>query len=114
MSESDSEFFFEEGCFIREISNSPEDPALSIAQARVEVGVTTAWHWLEEIEERYLILSGTGFAEVGNETGRHVGPGEVVRIPAGMRQRIRNTGEEDLIFLALCTPRFVRSAYHAV
>jgi hypothetical protein len=32
-------------------------------------------------------------------------------IPANMPQRITNVGEVDLVFLALCNPRFVQSAY---
>ena len=32
-------------------------------------------------------------------------------IPAGCRQRITNTGRDDLVFLALCTPRFVPASY---
>ena len=39
------------------------------------------------------------------------GPGAVVLIPPGIRQRITNTGEADLIFLAVCTPRFTRTVY---
>ena len=30
------------------------------------------------------------------------------------RQRIANTGDEDLIFLALCTPRFRENAYEDI
>ena len=35
----------------------------------------------------------------------------MVLIPPGTRQRITNTGDADLIFLAVCTPRFTRVAY---
>jgi len=49
--------------------------------------------------------------EVGERTGETVASGDVVHIPAGWRQRIRNTGVTDLVFLAICTPRFVQSAY---
>jgi hypothetical protein len=31
--------------------------------------------------------------------------------PAGERQRIDNPGPDELVFLALCTPRFQRAAY---
>jgi mannose-6-phosphate isomerase-like protein (cupin superfamily) len=36
---------------------------------------------------------------------------DVVSIPAGVRQRISNTGIDDLVFLAICTPRFVKENY---
>ncbi|HQJ31568.1 MAG TPA: hypothetical protein PLG18_10560, partial [Syntrophales bacterium] len=55
-----------EGCFIRELWNAPEDDGVSVARARVTPGVTTAWHRVRETWERYLILSGTGVAEVGD------------------------------------------------
>jgi oxalate decarboxylase/phosphoglucose isomerase-like protein (cupin superfamily) len=38
----------------------------------------------------------------------------VVLIPPGAAQRISNTGDDDLVFLAICTPRFVREAYRDV
>ena len=38
------ETWFEEGCFITELCNSPGDPALSIARARVAPGTETEWH----------------------------------------------------------------------
>lgn len=106
-----AEFSTEERCSIVELSNDPRDPAVSIAQARVAPGVCTQWHRLEGIVERYLIVSGRGEVEVGDQDAAHVGPQDVVWIPAGVRQRIRNIGSDDLIFLAICTPRFVPSAY---
>jgi len=106
-----SEFFTSEQCHIRELSNSQEDPGLSIAQARVEPGVATRWHLLEGITERYCIQQGAGLVELGELPATEVRPGDVVIIPPGMRQRIRNTGKNDLLFLALCTPRFRPEAY---
>lgn len=107
MAEQAKEYFFEsEGCYITELSNSESDPDLSIAQARVTAGVTTAWHRLKNTTERYCILAGKGLVEVGNHPPKAVGTGDVVIIPPMQRQRITNVGEEDLIFLALCTPRF--------
>ena len=37
-----AEFHIDEGCFITELSNIPEDADASIARARVPLGVTTA------------------------------------------------------------------------
>jgi mannose-6-phosphate isomerase-like protein (cupin superfamily) len=106
-----AEYFFAEGCFINEFSSDQDDPNLSIAQARLEPGCTTRWHLLRDVTERYVIQSGTGYVEVENMEAQSVGPGDVVRIPPGARQRIKSTGSEDLIFLALCTPRFSEAAY---
>lgn len=109
--EESAEYFFEEGCFILELSNSPDDPALSIARARVEAGSKTRWHRLSGVIERYVILSGSGSVEVGEEPPAGVSAGDVVTIPAMTSQRIINTGESDLVFLAICTPRFQRDCY---
>lgn len=107
-------FFFREGCYITEWWNTPEDEAVSLARVRVEKGVTTRRHRLQGVVERYLILEGKGLVEIGEEEPMEVGPGDVVYIPAGVSQRIRNRGEEDLIFLALCTPRFKEAIYEDV
>ncbi|MEH6550415.1 MAG: cupin domain-containing protein [Pseudomonadales bacterium] len=106
-----AEVFFEEGCYINELSNSLNDPECSIARARVPVGVQTRWHYLVDTVERYVVLEGMGSVEVGDEQPVLVQAGDVVLIPAGTRQRIRNCGEQDLVFLALCTPRFLVKNY---
>lgn len=108
------EYYFEEGCFITELHNSADDAAVSVARARVRPGETTRWHRLQGIGERYLISEGCGLVEIGEAPGRVVGPGDTVLIPAGVRQRITNTGSGDLLFLAVCTPRFVLEAYEDV
>ena len=108
------EFYIPERCFITELHNSVDDPAMSIARARVEPGVTTAWHHLLGVTERYMILSGQGRVEVGDEVARDLVAGDVVVIPPECRQRISNTGDEDLLFLAICTPRFQQGCYIAL
>lgn len=108
------EYYFEEGCFITELHNCADDPAVSVARARVPVGVTTRWHVLSGIAERYLIESGEGEMWVGDAPVQQVRGGDAVVIGPGQRQRIRNAGSVDLIFLALCTPRFVPEAYDDV
>ncbi len=105
------EFYTPERCYITELSNSADDPQLYIARARVTPGVTTCWHLLKKSEERYCIISGTGVVEIGTLAAQQVGVGDVVVIPAGCRQRITNTGQDDLLFLALCTPRFMLDDY---
>lgn len=104
----------DERCSISELANFDADPAASIAQARVSVGVTTRWHRLADITERYVILSGLGHVEVGDLSPQHVGPGDVVMIPPGCRQRITCAGAQELVFLAICTPRFRPEAYEDI
>ncbi|MGB7389146.1 MAG: cupin domain-containing protein [Pseudomonas neustonica] len=109
--EPGAEYYFVEGCFITELSNSEQDPAVSVARARVPVGGTTRWHALKEVVERYLIEAGQGEVELGELPPQKVAPGDMVLIPAGCAQRIRNTGEEQLLFLAICSPRFQPDCY---
>ncbi|MES1951021.1 cupin [Salinisphaera sp. S4-8] len=108
------EFETAERCAIREISNTPDDPAVSIARARVAPGVTTAWHRLRDTAERYLIVSGQGVVEVGEGLRETVAAGDVVSIAPDTAQRIHNNGDCDLIFYAICTPRFTPDCYEAL
>ena len=108
------EYFFEENCYITELLNTEADPDVSVARVRVLTGVTTQWHTLTGTTERYLILEGTGFTEIGDDLPLKVYPGDTVAIPPGMRQRITNIGVTDLIFLAVCTPRFETRNYRDV
>ena len=106
------EALIREGCYITELSNSDADPALSIAQARVPPGVTTEWHRLSGTDERYLILEGEGIVEVEGLQPTTVRQGDVVLIPGGSRQHIKNSSNrEDLLFLAICTPAFRHESY---
>jgi len=106
-----AETLADERCHILELSNSPDDPELSIARARVEPGVTTRWHRVVDTLERYVILDGVGRMEIGDLPPQEVQAGDVVMIPPSVRQRIANTGTGDLVFLAICTPRFRPEAY---
>ncbi len=105
------EFFVDEGCHILELSNAESDSAMSIARARVEPGVTTRWHRVRDTVERYVILDGVGRMEIGDWPAQEVQAGDVVMIPPSVRQRIANVGDSDLVFLAICTPRFRPEAY---
>ena len=109
-----AEYYFEERCHIIEWWNSSDDPQASIARARVEPGVTTRLHRLRDTSERYVGLEGRGRVEVGVLPPSIVGPGDVVVIPPGVAQRIANFGDSDLLFLAICTPRFEPANYEDI
>lgn len=110
VSESE-EFMTPEGCWILESWNSETDQPVSIARARVAPGVTTKLHRVRGLIERYLIIAGSGLVTVGDALGERVGPGDVVVIPAGASQKIENNGNTDLLFYAICSPRFTQDAY---
>ncbi|MCG6859940.1 MAG: cupin domain-containing protein [Chromatiaceae bacterium] len=108
------EYYSDELCHILETWNQVDDDAVSIARARVEPGVTTRLHRLHAIAERYVVIAGQGRVEVGTLPPSLVGPGDMVYIPPDCPQRISNLGDTDLVFLAVCTPRFVPEAYEDI
>src|SRR5690606_33993631 len=89
-----------------EIGNSSDDPDVSIARARVAPGRSTCWHHLDGIFERYLVTEGYGTVEIGGLQPTTVRVGDLVLIPPGVRQRITNDGDTDLVFYVICSPRF--------
>jgi mannose-6-phosphate isomerase-like protein (cupin superfamily) len=105
------EFYTDERCYITELHNTDADEDCSIARARVEPGVTTRLHRLEGTIERYVILEGMAEVRVGSAGPVAVQPLDVVNIPANAEQCIRNTGQGDLVFLCICTPRFRQQNY---
>lgn len=108
------EFLTDERCYILELLNHSDDRTQSVARARVEVGVTTAWHRLRDTAESFYILNGVGTAEIGEENYYELKTGDILRIPPNTAQRITNTGNEDLIFLCFCTPAFSVESYEAL
>jgi len=109
-----NEFYTSEKCYITELSNTPDDPDVSIARARVEPGVTTRRHRLKGITERYFIISGKGLVEVGELPPKVVNAGDIVLIPPMCTQHVTNIGAEDLVFLAICSPRFSQDVYEDI
>ena len=99
------EYYFKEGCYIDELHNSVNDEQLSVARVRVVAQSETKLHSLNNTTERYLIESGEGKVTVGDKSWQ-VGGGDIVLIPPGIAQKIKNSSGRDLVFLALCTPRF--------
>jgi mannose-6-phosphate isomerase-like protein (cupin superfamily) len=109
-----SEYPTAERCAILEAWNRPEDAALSIARARVAPGVATRPHRLRGVVERYVILEGRGAVSLGDDPETLVEEGDVVVIPAGVAQSIRNVGDRDLVFHCVCTPRFTPDCYESL
>ncbi|WP_028582362.1 cupin domain-containing protein [Desulfogranum japonicum] len=101
-----NEFYTNEKCFITELLNSDADADCSVARARIEPGITTELHALLGTTERYVILEGEGVVEIDGCPATRVTTYDVVWIPEGACQRITNSGTGDLVFLAICTPRF--------
>ena len=91
-------------CRLRELIY-PDRDALeipySLAAAFIEPGGSTAAHSLSEEGEVYYFLEGSGSIRVG-ENASEVGAGDVVLVPKGATQSLRNTGDGPLI-RSLCS-----------
>jgi len=109
-----AEFDTPERCRILKIWDDDRDGSVSVARATVKPGITTQSHRLRGVDERYLILQGSGMVIVGETDPQHVGPGDVVIVPAGTPQQINNTGNTDLVFYCICTPRFSPDCYESL
>ena len=109
-----TEFPTAELCHITEIFNTTDHPGLSIAQSRVEPGITTVNHRLRDTDEWYYIQRGTGEMFLDSRSAGMVQAGDVVFIPANTPQYIRNAGLEDLVFLCVCKPGFREGIYEEV
>lgn len=108
------EYYTDERCHILEILNTADAPDASIARARVEPGVTTKRHQVAGTVERYLIIEGQGITHIEGAADQTVAAGDTVSIPAGVTQSISNTGDHDLVFLCICTPRFEWDNYRSL
>jgi mannose-6-phosphate isomerase-like protein (cupin superfamily) len=96
-----------DGSEIREIL-SPRNSQIknqSLAEARVKSGEETLEHCHKSSEEIYYILQGKGRMKIEDEIKEVKACDGIVILP-GKRHKIRNTGEDDLIFLCYCAPSY--------
>ena len=90
---------------LRELFNPLKDEMnlrYSLAHAIVKPGKITYNHRLKT-SEVYYILKGRGLMHIDEEK-QEVRAGQAVYIPPGARQRIKNTGSEDLVFICIVDP----------
>ena len=81
---------------------------LEVRQSGVKV--TTQLHALS-VHEVYVIREGAGLMYLGDQPPFEVRPGDSVTIPKQVAQRISNTGDADLVFECVCSPRFSPDCY---
>ena len=75
----------------------------SIAHAVLKAGESSLVHKLKTSIEIYYILEGKGIMHIDSES-EEVQQGQVVYIPANSKQYIKNTGSNELKFLAIVYP----------
>jgi mannose-6-phosphate isomerase-like protein (cupin superfamily) len=102
-------FTTKDGSTIREILAPANAPGTlrnqSLAEATLPPSAATEAHYHPITEEIYYILRGRGHMQIDAQI-RSVGPGDGIAIPPGAAHRIRNVGEEDLVFLCCCSPAY--------
>ena len=106
--ESTAPFITKDGSEIREFFNPRITPGcrnLSLAEATLQPGQTTAAHRHPQAEEIYCFLRGTGYLRIGDEA-REVTAGDMALIPADTVHECRNTGGSPLVFLCHCAPAY--------
>ncbi len=91
--------------FIQEIlhpKNDKLDIPYSLARATVEIGNQSLEHTLQNIEI-YIILEGEATMFIGDNS-KKVMKNDVITVPKGARQYIRNDGNGILDFLCIVSP----------
>lgn len=83
--------------------NEDVDINYSLAFAEVEPGKSSLPHILKTSSEAYIILEGSGIAYI-DEKSQAVKSGDLVLIPAGAKQHIKNIGTENLRFICIVSP----------
>ena len=78
------------------------DLRYSLAVARVQQGGETYLHRLKN-SEVYFFLKGAGEMHIDDDTAV-VGAGQVVYVPPGAKQCVKNVGNEELIFACIVDP----------
>jgi mannose-6-phosphate isomerase-like protein (cupin superfamily) len=77
----------------------------SVAHAIVPPGEATLPHILKNSSTLCYILEGCGEIHIGSRSAQ-VRPGQIVLIPRGRTQYLCNTGDGDLVYLCIVSPKW--------
>jgi mannose-6-phosphate isomerase-like protein (cupin superfamily) len=90
-----------DGGGFRKIRQAFDVKALGINVVVIPAEFAGRRHYHYEQEETYFIHAGHCELEFGDGSVHRLGPGGVARIDAATVRRIRNVGDEDLVYLAV-------------
>ena len=105
-----AEFIAGDNTILRELLHPDKadiDLRYSLAHAVLKPGKTSQPHMLKT-SEVYYILEGEGEMSIDNETSKAI-PGQAIYIPPNSKQFIKNTGNNDLVFLCIVDPAWQKS-----
>jgi mannose-6-phosphate isomerase-like protein (cupin superfamily) len=83
--------------------NLADGPGLSVKQERMPPHTAEAMHFHRQARQFFFILSGTAVFET-SEGRVEVGPQQGLEIEPGLKHRISNESEADLVFLLCSQP----------
>lgn len=96
---------------IREVLH-PKNEAInlpySLAYATLDPGQASTPHILKTSSEVYVFVRGSGQVFINEESGR-VQAGDVIHIPAGAHQHVKNDRQETLEFWCIVAPAWSAS-----
>ena len=93
------------GVFVRDILTSADNDQISVHYVRIEPGGGVLEDSHPQLELFY-ILKGKGEAEVGDRV-HTVSAHTVLCAAPNIKHTIRNTGQEDIVMLAILSPPYV-------
>lgn len=78
----------------------------SLARIIIPPGKSSSSHYHKISQETYFILKGEGSMTINNQDFTLL-PGQACWIEAGEVHQIKNNGETELVFIAICAPAWV-------
>jgi len=85
--------------------NNSELKTISIAEATVQVGESTEYHYHRISDEVYFILQGIGILEIEGEV-EEVRENDCIFIPVRRKHKIKNIGKVPLKILCISSPPY--------
>lgn len=104
--------FYDEKIIVPKESPFNFDSVFNLGEVIVSPGVKTSKHILG-VNERYLVFGGPAAMFLDDER-YSVTTGNIVHIPSGTIQSIKNTSQQPLRFYCLCTPPFTPDTYKGI
>lgn len=88
-----------EGYGFRKVRHGLGVTAFGVNALVVPAGFSSGFHFHDEQEELYVVLSGEIEIEFGDGTRHRLGAGGMARVDAATHRRLHNVGEGDAVYL---------------
>lgn len=88
-----------EGPGFRKIRRALDVKEFGVNAIVLPAGIETGFHWHDEQEELYVVLSGEIEMEFGDGTSHRLPTGGLARVDAPTHRKLRNVGDGDATYL---------------